>query len=977
MGLMMYKLAIGVVIPMLLLLTTCAEQHEYPPIAEGLAVRVTFLHTSDIHSRLLPFRMAVTYTDNSLGLKQENEPFGGVARVAHIINRERARGDRVLYVDSGDVFQGAPIFNVFEGEAEFLAMSYLNPDAMVVGNHEFDTGLTNLIHMARDFISFPFLAANYYFMPDNEMGELTHPYTIVNASGIRIGLLGVGDFGSITSLTDIGNSLKMMPLNNIQVINDYVNILRPQVDLLCLVSHAGLSDDTEIASETQGIDIIFGGHLHIVLNPPKVVKNKVGEDVLLVHSGAFAKYVGRLDIVTVKGSDGRTSVVSHDYTLFPVDSTVPEDPKMAQLMEDYRLKLNQQIDLTSVFGYSPKLLTKYGYEGGDSSLGNLVSEAIRRYARVDIAFTNTLGIRANMYPGPITLDDLFNVFPFENSITLMYMSGTDLRSLLNYVAQRSSGRGCVSQLQVAGVEFVMNCNPDPPMAYGYCRNCKEDNCLVPCVAKCGKDPKCYGACIEGYKECVLAETEKIEDHFCLESCLPLGDTWYSDEMDVESWECFRDCFPRAEEIQLTDCPNPMAVEDISTCDKVPLVEQQVYEVATNDYIARGGSGFTMLKSNNTQEDTGLPLREAVLEVIMTSDKCLNFCLDRDGDMDLGDCSVFQGCIEKVGGFYESFCEKLDKTGGTDVEGEILGCAVDSAECWYDSHCYYPEYDCADGECEFCDSSAECLGADPNSICVSGRCVKKTHICVAGRCMRACESDEDCPGTDSLRELQCVLGRCQPAPAASCAFDSECAEPLVQCFGDSPICNGDEDCDPGFDCRQNMCVPSRKKCTDDTDCGGKKCLFGLCAYSAEKVTCKSSLECLPEGECRQGICTFPCGNCQADADCPEGLECLKNYCVHRFADCDGFRCRTHCINDEQCKSGEVCSSGLCQPTACFSELTAEEACRMNAVWRASQKCSNVGCVDSRVDGRIGRILPENLGDLEFGFEPENPEDIDYE
>jgi 5'-nucleotidase / UDP-sugar diphosphatase len=972
----MYKSIIGVLM-LLALLSTCAEQHEYPAIAEGTAVRITFLHTSDIHSRLLPYRMAVTYTDKSQGLLQENEPFGGVARLAHIINRERARGGRVLYVDSGDVFQGAPIFNVFGGEAEFLAMSYLNPDAMVVGNHEFDTGLSNLIDMAKDYISFPFLAANYYFMPDNEMGELTHPYTIVNANGIRIGLIGIGDFGSITSLTDIGNSLKMMPLNNIEVVNNHVNVLRPQVDLLCLVSHAGLSDDQEIAAHTRGIDIIFGGHLHIVLNPPKVVKNLDGEEVLLVHSGAFAKYVGRLDVVTVKGADGRTRVKSHDYTLFPVDSTVPEDPKMAQLMEDYRLKLNQQIDLTSVYGYSPKLLTKYGYEGGDSSLGNLVSEAIRRYARVDIAFTNTLGIRANMYPGPITLDDLFNVFPFENSITLMYMSGTDLRELLNYVAQRSSGRGCVSQLQVAGIEFVMNCNADPPKPYYDCRECEGEGCLVTCVGKCGSDTKCVGGCIESYKECVLTQTGKIEDHFCLESCLPSGDTWFTADMDKEAWDCFRWCFPRAEEIQLTDCPNPMAVDDISTCNKVPLVEHQVYEVATNDYIARGGSGFSMLKSNNTQTDTELPLRDAVLEVILTSDKCLEYCLDRDGDMDLADCSVFQGCIEKVGEFQASFCEKLDKTGGKEIEGQLQGCAVDTGECWYDSHCYHPEFDCAGGQCEYCGSSAECLVNDPDSICVGGFCVKKTHICVEGRCMRSCESDDDCPGMDSLRESQCVLGRCRPAPAVSCAIDIECTSPLPQCFGDSPICNGDEDCDAGFDCRQNMCIPSRKECSKDTDCGGKKCLFGLCTYAEEKVACKSNASCLPEGECKGGFCSFPCGNCQADDDCPGSLECIKNYCVSRFASCDGFRCRTHCVNDGNCKSGEVCVGELCQPAACFEKLTAEEACRMNAIWRAAQKCSNVGCVDSRVDGRIGRILPENLGDLEFGFVPENPEDIDYE
>jgi 2',3'-cyclic-nucleotide 2'-phosphodiesterase (5'-nucleotidase family) len=972
------------VVPVICMLS-CAEQHVYDvPMDLGEEVRLTFLHTSDIHSRLLPFRMEVTYTDNSLGLLQENEPFGGIARVGHIINRERARGGRIAYVDSGDVFQGAPIFNVFHGEAEFRAMSYLKPDAMAIGNHEFDTGLTNLIKQTKSWITFPFLAANYYFMPDNELGELSQPYTIINMDGIKVGLIGLGDFGSLSSVTDIGNSLKIMPINMEQVVEDHVHTLRPYCDLIMLVSHAGLSDDQEIAAATSGVDIIFGGHLHIVLNPPKVVKNKVGENVLLVHSGAFAKYVGRLDVVVRKDATGRMRIMSHDYELFPVDSTVPEDPKLAQIMEEYRFKLNQAIDLTSVFGYSPKLLTKYGYEGGDSSLGNLVSEAIRKYARVDIAFTNTLGIRANMYPGPITLDDLFNVFPFENSITLMYMSGTDLRNMLDYVAQRSSGRGCVSQLQVAGVEFVMNCNSSLPPAYADCHNWEKLNfrdCTVgcdplpDCTDNCVPDPTCLSECIQEFKNCVVEKTGKVEDALCLNRCLPEKPKYFFAKDDEKALDCMYDCFPRAEKIALTNCPNPMLVTDPDSCILSPLVEQQVYETATNDYIAHGGSGFTILKSNNTQEDTGLPLREAVLEVILTAGSCLEFCRDRDDDLNLGTCSVYQGCLENITEFYGSFCDRMDKTGGSKITGEISGCAVDTGSCWYDSHCYYPAEDCTDGTCKTCKNSSECLVDDPNSLCADGFCLPRTHACVEGRCVRSCEADTDCPGMDSEREVQCVRGRCQPVPAVSCLANNECANPYAVCFGDSAPCNGDEECEAGFQCRQKMCVPVREDCSKDKDCPADKyCVKGMC--TTDRQLCTADKDC-PEGRCDAGACTLPCGNCLADTDCPGGLECIKNYCIHRHAMCDGFRCRTYCDGIQDCKSGEDCRSGLCQPAACFTDLTAEKACRLNAAWRANEKCSTVPCVDSRVDGRIGRILPENLDELEFGFVPENPEDIDYE
>ncbi|MBM4352644.1 MAG: hypothetical protein FJ109_02445 [Deltaproteobacteria bacterium] len=959
-----------------LLIVACAEQHDRP-LSGDQEIRITFLHTSDIHSRLLPYRMQVTYTDAMLGLNQDNEPFGGIARIGHIINRERKRAGRVLYLDSGDVFQGAPIFNAFLGEAEFLALTYLNPDAVVVGNHEFDMGLKNLIEQTRKWVTFPFLAANYFFMPDNELGDLTQPYTIINADGIKIGVIGLGDFGSLASITDIGNSLKLMPLNNIQVINDYIGQLRPYVDLVVLLSHAGLSDDQEIAAGTRGVDIIFGGHLHIVLNPPKVVKDLDGNEVLLVHSGAFAKFVGRLDIVTRREASGRLRVVTHDYQLFPVDSTVPEDPKLAQLMEKYRLDLNQKIDLTSVYSYSPKLLTKYGLDGGDSSLGNLVSEAIRKYARVGIAFTNTLGIRANMYPGPITLDDLFNIFPFENTITLMYMSGTDIRDLMDYNTQRSSGRGCVSQLQIAGLRHVMNCNPDPPVAYFDCHTCEPgEKCLVNCIAVCKASAACESQCVTQYRKCVLDKTGKYEDVRCLDSCLPEGVHRYTADVDKEVRWCLHDCFPRAEDIMITDCPDPLAVEDPTTCKVVPLVANQVYEVATNDYIAKGGSGFTILKSNNTQTDTGLPLREAVQETLLTSGKCLDFCIDRDGDVNLQGCSVYQGCLESVGAFLGQFCDKVDKTGGADVEVPLLGCAVDSGACVKDGDCYHPELDCVGVACPTCKTAAQCMVNDPDSLCVDGFCLPRTHACALGRCVRLCAADTDCPGDDSEQESLCVNGRCEPPPSVSCLTSTECVDPFAVCFAGAAVCAGDGDCPTGESCRRKRCIPDRPECDSPKDCPiGAVCAFGRC--SPPVPVCKKSSDCDKGGKCADGLCSYPCGNCRDADDCPANLACVKDYCVHINADCHEHRCRNFCDAQADCKSGELCTEGVCMPRVCTWTPKGETACRINSDYKTQEKCLNVACADSRVDGRIGRILPENLGDLEFGFVPENPEDIDHE
>src|SRR5262245_47363414 len=94
----------------------------------GQQVRLTVLHTSDIHSRLLAYDYAPIKTDTDLGMIPDTGPFGGATRIAALIRRERARAERSLHLDSGDAFQGAPILNVNFGEVEFKFLSRVGLD---------------------------------------------------------------------------------------------------------------------------------------------------------------------------------------------------------------------------------------------------------------------------------------------------------------------------------------------------------------------------------------------------------------------------------------------------------------------------------------------------------------------------------------------------------------------------------------------------------------------------------------------------------------------------------------------------------------------------------------------------------------------------------------------------------------------------------------------------------------------------------
>jgi 5'-nucleotidase / UDP-sugar diphosphatase len=553
--------------------------HRDPPDLVGQDIRITFIHTSDIHSRLFPYNFVPNRFDQGYGLLPQNGPFGGVSRMSTIIKRERAKGSRSLWLDSGDCFQGAPVFNLFKGEAEIRALSHMGMDGAVIGNHEFDLGSQNLYEQIANWAEFPLLAANYLWEdPPNpdapSLRDVVPPFVIYDLDGIKVGVIGMANWSSMTGIFEGGNSLGLRPLDDAQVVEQYVRLLRPAVDLVVLVSHLGLDEDEGLGSHQvddpnerlplEGVDLVLGGHLHIVLNPPKSIPNdENGNQTVLVHSGAFAKYVGRLDVVVRVGEDNRdptrrSRITAFSYDNIPVDNTVPPDPEVEELLWPYSVGINTSIDLDGVFAFvnmpAEGKILRNDRGGGDSQLGNLVARSmqVRPGVEAQFAITNSLGIRADFEPGPLTVEQMFNVFPFENSITIIYLSGTEVQETLDFVARKSADRGCRTQAQVAGIWFDMVCAGDCPDG----------------AAACAKN-------------------------------IHLGENCRGGEPDGP--------------IDPNLCP--------------PLEPQGLYRVAVNDYIARGGSGFDVLERNSSKQDTSISLRDALTHFLRSQSTCAGTVVD--------------------------------------------------------------------------------------------------------------------------------------------------------------------------------------------------------------------------------------------------------------------------------------------------------------------------------------------------------------
>lgn len=258
-------------------------------------VKLTILHTNDTHSRMEPFDSG------------RYEGLGGVVARAAKIEQIRAEEDWVLLLDAGDIFQGTPYFNFFEGEVEIKAMTAMQYDAATIGNHDFDLGLEGFDKQLKH-ANFPFVIANYDFS-DTILDQKTQPYQIFEHSEIKVGVMGLGiELEGLVLPALYGGTRYMDP---IEVANKTARFLKKEAacDYVVVLSHLGYQyredkyvSDRILAKESEEIDLIIGGHTHTFLEEPEILGNKNGRPIILNQVGWAGIMLGKIDILFERGS---------------------------------------------------------------------------------------------------------------------------------------------------------------------------------------------------------------------------------------------------------------------------------------------------------------------------------------------------------------------------------------------------------------------------------------------------------------------------------------------------------------------------------------------------------------------------------------------------------------------------------------------------------------------------------------------------
>lgn len=277
-----YNIAFGVTLFILLL--NCYSCTSKVNTTEKKSIVI--LQTSDVHSRIEPIS------------KEGNEFYnkGGFARRYNYVNEVRQNNDDVLLFDCGDISQGTPYYNLYQGELEIKLMNEIGYDAMTIGNHEFDFGVENLARIF-SMAKFPILCANYD-VSNSPLDGLVKPYEIFDRGGVRFGVFGIGV--EPKGLIQDSKCKGVVYKDYVKVADEMAELLKSKgCEVVIALTHIGIEEDKILISKTKNIDFVLGGHSHTYLKEPLRLKNIDGKEVMLMHTGKNGVKIGRIDITTM------------------------------------------------------------------------------------------------------------------------------------------------------------------------------------------------------------------------------------------------------------------------------------------------------------------------------------------------------------------------------------------------------------------------------------------------------------------------------------------------------------------------------------------------------------------------------------------------------------------------------------------------------------------------------------------------------
>lgn len=354
-----------------------------------------------------------------------------------------------LKFSSGDIQLGEP---VEANKVMVEAQNIMGIMASAMGNHEFD--MQDHISELIPHMGYKMLACNINIKPDNPLYKKVEKSYIQEINGHKYGVIGISpvDLFSRIKYGKIFQELNVDGIENtIKDVQSEVDNLKKQgVNKIILLSHIGFGYDQRIARETEGIDIILGGHSHNLVEDVKpeynLLYSKAGEPVVITQAGRDGRYFGILNVeFNPKGI--LTKIQNNVTSTRGFKRNVPARHVFEQIVGKPRV-------VGQIKSAPPPLVNDSIEPSGHA---NFMCDCMREELGTDIALFGSATIRGYFESGNLDTRWLEDISPFKNKMVV-----TDYSEKQIVDALRVSARSMVNTnnkpgiLHVSGLKYTIS-----------------------------------------------------------------------------------------------------------------------------------------------------------------------------------------------------------------------------------------------------------------------------------------------------------------------------------------------------------------------------------------------------------------------------------------------------------------------------------------------------------------------------------------
>ena len=424
-----------------LLLCTMLPSPLHAAGAEAVSYTLPVFETTDVHGHLV-YTPSTDSTDYQYRL----------ASIGKVIDDARINGDRATTVvlDGGDIYQGNVVSNLNNGEPMVAAYDAIGYDAVALGNHEFDWGVTTLCnpdgtmtgYYADDVwvdCTIPVLANNIYYAGTQTRVDFTQDYVILDKTAIgsdgttkavKIAVIGFAEnYRSSIMPTKIAPYTIEQTTASINAVKDLAASLKKngQADAVILLSHWDATA-AEPYFEDSDIDLILGGHSH-------QLQYSSSTEIPYMQGGAKAGGYGKATLC-FSGEDVTVSEIgTHSAPANTPDHMENLDLTVYGISQDAIAGISDE--LSDVLGYVTQDVT-------EQTAGNFVCDLYNRSTGSLVSVTNSGGIRTSFKLAKgadtrdITVGDIYTMMPFDNLLYVYRVTCAELydairRDTQNYI----------------------------------------------------------------------------------------------------------------------------------------------------------------------------------------------------------------------------------------------------------------------------------------------------------------------------------------------------------------------------------------------------------------------------------------------------------------------------------------------------------------------------------------------------------------